>query len=392
MLRILVISDFHSFSKPRSPHSKKPAPSHFTIKTVPGGPDVPGDLFRHLADQKIEADVVACCGDIVDRTDTGALDGAWAFARKVQDAVKAKHLLICTGNHDVDSRGTTGAYSPFETLKLLSPTYPSAAGDDANVYWSNNYFIREDSDARFLVLNTCSAHGYKKSEEFGIFERHTAKVLDVLQKRPRLPINVCVCHHHPHRHGEHDLGDHDDMRNGQTLLDGLSKAEAGQWLIIHGHKHHAKLSYAQGNSFSPVVFSSGSLSARLYEKLQDHARNQYHLITIDTALVKKYRRLVGRYQSWSWFPLIGWRDAGDSEGLPARGGFGFRDVLTLWQDVRLALQPGRNRWADIVDQFEPVAFLIPADLAYFISLLEADGVKIEYDSNVGTRTIASLII
>lgn len=71
MLRILVISDFHSYSKPHSPKSKKPAPSHFTIKSVPGGADVPADLFKHLEEQKIEADVVACCGDIVDKTDMG---------------------------------------------------------------------------------------------------------------------------------------------------------------------------------------------------------------------------------------------------------------------------------------------------------------------------------
>jgi hypothetical protein len=388
-ISILVISDFHACLKPRA--TQKAAPSYFIVGPTRGEFDAPNDLIRQLETQKTKADVVVCCGDIIDKTDVRALNDAWSFAHRIRTIVGATQLLISTGNHDVDSKGKTKGYSPFEKLKCLKPQYPSQDEAEYTLYWARNYFIRTEQKARYVVLNTCSSHGYKKGEKHGIFSPDTEHLLGVLKSDTPRALNICVCHHHPHRHGEHGLGDHDDMVNAQALLDALSRFDCGQWLIIHGHKHHARITYAQGNSFSPIVFSSGSLSARLYPQLEQHARNQYHLIKIDLEEIAKYKRLVGLYRSWSWFPGTGWREAGNAEGLPHQGGFGYRDVAGLTDRIRHNLPTGKHFWNDILTNFAEIKYLIPSDFEYFLHILQSEGIQAEYDESLGKKRIISLI-
>lgn len=392
-LSILVISDFHACCNPPSGRSRRESPSYYIVNGGRGGRDVKKDFLGQLAAEKTNVDVVVCCGDLIDRTDTNALGDAWSFANEVKNAVSASHLLVSTGNHDVDWKGTTDSYLPFEKLKgLESPKYPTTDETERHSYWSQHYFIRDIDEARFVVLNSCSGMGYK-NHDFGLYAPEMEQVIKDLRRKPdRKPINICVCHHHPHRHGEYGLGEEDDMRRGQLLTDALSDFDLGQWMIIHGHKHHPKISYAQGSTFSPIVFSAGSLSARIWDKIQNVARNQYHLLTFDIPKVRHYKRLVGTYKSWSWFPMTGWRQAAASEGLPAEGGFGCRDIHSLVDAVSRSIPEGQARsWHDVVAENEQIKYLIPSDFEYFLRLLSAEGIGLDDERKLGKTSIKQLI-
>lgn len=392
-LSILVVSDFHACCNAPRGKSRRESPSYYIVNGGSGRWNVRKDFLDQLVAEKTKADVVVCCGDLIHKTDTNALGDAWSFANKVKEVVSATHLLVSTGNHDVDWKGTTEAYLPFEKLKGLdSPKYPSADEAERQSYWSQHYFIRDVGDARFVVLNSCAGMGHK-GQDYGLYPPEMEQVIKDLRGKPdRKLINICVCHHHPHRHSEYDLGEGDDMRRGQILTDALSDFDLGQWMIIHGHKHHPKISYAQGNTFSPIVFSAGSLSARIWDKIQNVARNQYHVLTFDTHKVNRYKRLVGTYKSWSWFPNIGWRQAAESEGLPAEGGFGCRDIHALVEAVSRSIPTGHTKsWHDVVLENEQIRYLIPSDFGYFLRLLKAEGIGLDDERALGKAVIKQLI-
>ena len=66
------------------------------------------------------------------------------------------------------------------------------------------------------------------------------------------------------------------MVNGSLLLSLLERF--GFQLVVHGHKHHPKLSYAAGGGASPAVLASGSLAAIATPILATNARNLFHLV------------------------------------------------------------------------------------------------------------------
>jgi hypothetical protein len=65
---------------------------------------------------------------------------------------------------------------------------------------------------------------------------------------------------------------------GQFLLDLLAYDSNGDWVVLHGHKHCPKISYAAGGVTSPIVFSCGSIGAKLYPELNGNVRNQWYLL------------------------------------------------------------------------------------------------------------------
>ena len=108
------------------------------------------------------------------------------------------------------------------------------------------------------------------------------------------------------------------MTNGSLLLELLGSGEFGRWLVVHGHKHHPKLTYASGGAASAVIFSAGSLSVDIQHELQGHSRNQFYLIDLPLNEIAK-GRFVGRIEAWDWTNGRGWIPAGPSSGLPSSG-------------------------------------------------------------------------
>jgi hypothetical protein len=151
----------------------------------------------------------------------------------------------------------------------------------------------------------------------------------------------------------------------------LGQGLYGEWLIIHGHKHHPKLSYAAGGQSAPIVFSAGSLCAQLYAELGTLARNQFYLIDLPHALYGRYG-FVGTFQAWDWNTGLGWRRANPSgSGLPGYGGFGFRGNLQLIAaQTATEVSTGAVDWNALRQKIPQLDFLLPSDLGTLLQILE----------------------
>jgi hypothetical protein len=188
-----------------------------------------------------------------------------------------------------------------------------------------------------------------------------------------------MCHHHPQQHVEIEAEDYGAMRGGHRLLHILGS----NWLVVHGHKHHPKIEYAQGSGDSPVILSAGSLCAVIYSTLQTLARNEFHLVTFSLDDIERYG-LVGRVQSWDWAFGEGWAPSRSGSGLPYQCGFGVRtDLRSLAQEIAAIVPPaGYMNWAELCLAKPQIEFLIPQDqvklrkhlrLNHKIEVLDLDG-------------------
>jgi hypothetical protein len=214
-------------------------------------------------------------------------------------------------------------------LKALTPSFPLGDDRSDDRYWARAYVIKDTDSFRLVLLNSSAYHGNTPTEKnHGRIDKQT---LDDLKRdltmRGKREINILLCHHHPHQHSELGLGEDDVMKQGQLLLDLLGSGQHGRWLVIHGHKHHPKISYAAGGGGSAIVFAAGSLCSTLYPELQTVARNQFYLIDIDPDECSG--GLMGRVRAWDWASGIGWIRGKDDSGLPAHCGFGLRSDPSL---------------------------------------------------------------
>jgi hypothetical protein len=384
-LKIAIASDLHAFSDA----AVTPRPSHLYT----GDPEdnwrrhpISG-LFK-LIDQhaststKLSADLLLCPGDLGDKADPLGIKYAWSAMEKLRAKLNADILIGTTGNHDVDSRFKHHGFDPLDTLKTLDPPYPLPDDTRNNHYWSKHYSVIEDTRYRLVVLNSSAFHvGSAMETANGRISTTTlSQIASFLEQRPPAPANILLCHHHPQQHSELDLGDYDWMKEGQQLLDLLGTGQFGHWLIIHGHKHHPKLSYASGSSASPIVLSAGSLSAALYPLLAIQVKNQFYLLSIDLEMCSAYG-LAGSGLSWFWSGSDGWLPSGTGAGLPAVFGFGYRgDLVHLALRVSQQVTQRIAEWESLTQKIQELNFLIPSDLKALSFILQRSHKKrIEFD-------------
>jgi hypothetical protein len=259
-------------------------------------------------------------------------------------------------------------------LQALKPPFPFADEKLNDRFWARNFAIIARPNYRIVSLNSSAFHGEGPDElKHGRISEFTLDALrEALHGSPSPPLNILLCHHHPQQHMELQLGEYDVMRSGQLLLDLLGSGEIGQWLVIHGHKHHPKLCYAAGGSMAPLVFSSGSLTASLYAELQTRARNQFYILTFPLELFNKLG-LVGSFTAWDWAVGKGWVPAAEQSGLPHHGGFGCSEPIKVLAN-RVADKVGDTpiAWNTIVDACPELAFVLPVDQRLLIKALVQD--------------------
>jgi metallophosphoesterase superfamily enzyme len=379
--KIAVASDLHAFVE-LAENQKRP-PSHLAVSgndSQPGHQPIAG-LISIIQELHLDADLLLCPGDLGHKARPEAIKYAWEQLHRIKEGLGAKLLVASTGNHDVDSRYEFNNPDPLQILKDLKPSYPLPEENLNDKYWARDFVLVQDHQYRLVVLNSSAHHGKREHEE-----NHgsiTATALQLLklkleQSDPKL-INILLCHHHPQPHSELKLGQADMMDDGQLLLDLLGSGRYGRWLVIHGHKHHPKVTYAAGGCCSPVVFGAGSLCAELYLELQTGTRNQFHLITLNTAEMAKHG-LVGRIESWIWAVGIGWEPAPEGSGLPRECGFGFRGDLTLLAHLvnsKIPAPPAKLEWRGLTLEVPELRFLLPQDYRVLKERLKELGVGIE---------------
>ena len=162
------------------------------------------------------------------------------------------------------------------------------------------------------------------------------------------------------------------MAGGKRLLHVLGSGHCGQWIVVHGHKHHPKLEYAQGSGDSPAILSAGSLCACIYSTLQTLARNEFHIVKVVQEEVERLG-LVGRVFSWDWAFGDGWARARAGSGLPYQCGFGYRvHGKALASAIAAKVVPGFVDWSELCQQIPEIEFLVPQDMAKLFRHLKRD--------------------
>lgn len=382
-LRIAIMSDLHAAPKGGDAASGEvklfsdDAGSANTAHPMKG-------LHALIKSNGLRADFVLCPGDMTNKASSTALNYVWAGLHEVRDLMCAKSVLATVGNHDVDSRGHADDAFPREALMKLEPPFP--AGDEhlSDKYWAHGYYIQDfdigaAGSVRFLVLNSCWLHEARDELHRGVLTTYTLeRIKEELTGLPKAKVNIAVCHHHPHSHSELGLGADDVIKNGQSLLDIL--AERDHWLVVHGHKHHAKVEYAKGQVFQAVVFAAGSFSGRLEGSNNLVSKNHFHVVEIDC----DRSELAGRISSWSWVPGLGWEQSapGSKTGFPCQTGFGYRgSIPELASNIVASLGTALvMKWPSLQLNAPEVQHLMPKQFSVLTQLLQDDhGVKVLFD-------------
>jgi Icc-related predicted phosphoesterase len=376
-LRLFVVSDLHAFDGSQK-HDREP--SFFDIsKPENSGAENPIRDLKTLiaANGGIKADFLICCGDLGDKAVPGATERAWKELQELGKLLETKQIITTVGNHDVDSRHQHNDHDARGVLLELAPGFPFADESHNCHFWTHHFVTFNDpiANVRFVVVNSSAYHG-EKVDEYAhgrVSERTMKRLKASLEKENRFPLNILICHHHPHKHSELKLGDYDDMRGGYELLNLIDSAKFGPWIVFHGHKHHPKISYAQGDSSTPVIFSAGSCAAIPGPDLLGHARNQVYLVHLK--IPNEFStNCCGEFISWDWMPGRGWDLSQIGSGLPDRGGFGYRgDIGELAVKISTDF-PSGGKWRDVEAKMPVLLNLLPSDSRKLRSIL-----KSEYD-------------
>lgn len=390
-MRILVVSDIHAYSRPREDGSK---PSY--VKAGDTADTSPTSSFERLLQtgQIPKPDIVISPGDLSDQADQAGLNFAWTFLQRLV-AHSAKGLLLATaGNHDVDSRYKATESDAKGMLLDLKPAYPVLAPSTTTLdlerveltYWARNFYIVSCGPCRFVVLNSSAYHGAgsENSElEHGRISRFTLRMMrDTLQQEDAkraaegsLPyLNVLLCHHHLEKDGSIEDPDRSQMIGAHALVSHMATGENGRWLVVHGHRHRARL-FQAGGITGPMVLSAASFGATRDRDYENTSPNQAHLIDLDFEAMRDHSLYpAGRIITWTWQPGMGWlSDRYMGGGLPPVTGFGFQgsvDLLARTIASEVAGKPPHS-WTAICKRHPTAAFLPYDQLSYLMNVLRS---------------------
>jgi hypothetical protein len=200
----------------------------------------------------------------------------WGFIQEIAKSLSAGTVVPTLGNHDVLSRKPSD--DPFKLAKnLSSPKFPISSEELSDLFWSRGFFSIENDQWRVLAVNSVMSHNNEISEKRGLITtKQLGDISSYLEAMGPKSVQIAVCHHHPLLHEDIGLGTDDVMENGGLLLQLL--AERGFSLLIHGHKHHPKLTCVN----ALPVFAAGSFSAGMTSGLASRTRNLFHFISPNT--------------------------------------------------------------------------------------------------------------
>lgn len=374
-VHIAIASDLHVHDE-----EGDNSPSHLRVGAEEGNParhPIVG-LRKLVETNRLKADLLLCPGDLGDKASRNGIQYAWKMLHQLKEWLSAPDLLATVGNHDIDSYGKSSDFDPRGYLQSLTPLFPIDSEREYDRFWSRHFTIFSTNSIRVVILNSSAFHGYdlrghKDEHQHGRISDFTREQLKhSLDTSPQKLINVLMCHHHPHQHSELNLKEHDVMHGGQGLLDLLGCGDYGEWLVVHGHKHHPKISYAAGSSSSPIVFAAGSLCANLFKTVQASARNQFYLLCFDLNELEQ-KGLVGTFRAWDWIADTGWVQASSGSGLPASGAFGSRpNAKQLARKISTIVTDPIIKWSDLVIACPEVMHVLPSDLKLILKLLRTN--------------------
>jgi calcineurin-like phosphoesterase family protein len=388
-IRFAVVADLHAFDPAHVDAGKEPSWLR-TDESQCSERDHPfKNLFVFLEKHKIEADYLLCCGDMGNQSHPTSQHYAWSRLRELRVALKAKRLIGTAGNHDLDSRGKYSDNDPKGLLQSFND-FPTNDELESNHYWSKNYVILNCDGVRLVVLNSAAFHGYggkdfeTEYERGRVSDRTIEALLKDLKAEGAQVSNILLCHHHPLRLNFPGETESSEMVDGDKLLNSLSEADLGDWMVIHGHKHLPRLLYGSGSTGSaPIIFSAGSFSTRKFPVSTVENRNDFYVVEVQVPDNKVAAPMVGQIFTWSFSYGIGWRIPGASGGIPHRAGFGHRvHPSEVAAKIRLIMEEegaGFIRWEKVAAALPELQHLMPEDQRRALTALESQGVRISFD-------------
>ncbi len=379
-LKIAVLSDLHAYDHLNDNESYPPSYLCTTAPEDQTDHHPIASLIKLIDVEQIQADILMCCGDMGDKARPAGIKYVWDKLHYIKTKIGANILAVTAGNHDVDSRFKYTEYDAKGLLQSLVPQFPLEDEAQNNKYWARNFVILTEPDYRLVILNSSAYHGAKEAEfEHGRIAPRTVEALkaeleQLEQDHPR-QVNILLCHHHPHKHGDIEDADYSVMDGAPKLLQLLESGEYGNWIVIHGHKHHPRICYAAGGSSAPIIFSAGSFSATLYPDISTQVRNQFYLIEFPLSeLPTLGLGLAGTFKAWDWSKGRGWLRASQRSGLPSIGGFGNRgNVDTIASSIATFFDSEADpwiTWEEVTTSFPTLRFLLPNNLEIVLKRLE----------------------
>lgn len=388
-LRVLILSDLHFCSMEDQTES-------WLVHDKPGDMPIWSQLIDLLKANKERIDLILCPGDITTRACSKSLEVAWEHLNALRSELDVPVLAVATGNHDIASRPIKPGKPEHrieqycdltENLKLLSPPYPlsDSARTDENYhtdcrikYFGADFVIHETEAYRLIVLNSCSRHR-DDSLEFnrGSLGKAAAKWLEkelkTMDFKEPSKINLLICHHHPIKHTD-KYSQYDEMYDGSILMDLLNRY--GNWIVIHGHKHHARLVYSGAGNKRTPVFSAGTLSAHT-DSLGPEFKNQFYIMNIE---MQDKRGPRGRLEVWNWSPNDFWQKSTRLDDRVFTGvGFGFNGHISDLADQiddHLPILVGK-KWTELENEIPDLRYLVPSDYEQLIEELEERNIELD---------------
>lgn len=395
-IRLAVISDLH-YRRHASDLICRPA-----IASQGAHADPMDALLKKIREapspaEKICADYLLCPGDITDRAGAEPFHQAWGRLKELKDALGCQHIIASTGNHEVDSRAGEEQDQPgnveveSDPLKMLQrlQDYPSTAlmdNDRRWVYWGRGYEFIELPDTLILIINSSHYHWTTRAVEY---ERGRIGdvALDSLRDEIGKFVNtnknrafIALLHHHPIPHQDLDveLGKI-EMSNGSRLIQLLADTDV-HWLVVHGHKHHARLITAQGAYARPVVFAAGSFGAQLDGALATKTRTQFYIVNLQIEDQSVSPKVTGSISAWSWSGTDWARSTKVVHGLPDGCGFkipelDLQDLANKVHTYLLGNDSAFANWSEAACAVPDLKHLMPDQIKRLKRIFEAKGIK-----------------
>jgi len=361
MVKIAVLSDLH-------PVFESDDEDSFFVIDKPSNPSTSpiAGIFSLIKESNVKADILVCAGDIGNRGCPSKFKHGWEFVNQLKVEIGASELIAVPGNHDHDSRNIYHRFSRTHGMQMSEPPFPSNDDLENTSFWAWHWATREVGNIAFHMVNSSAYHGVGSEEKHGrIADSTIERLMDSVRSSGNVPrTNIVVCHHHPNRIDTIGYPDYEAMENGAALLEEIDKAESDEWLIIHGHLHFPRLRYASSSGNGrPVVFSAGSFSGPLDNLYHEGIANQFYLLELEDPS-EETPSIRGKFQSWDWYPRLGWIPARSDNGLPANGGFGFRgDEMDLAESIVSLLESQPEVAGEIIyRQIPDLSYVTPKDL------------------------------
>jgi len=345
---------------------------------------------KYLFELDENIDYIICAGDISNKACSRGFEKGWVFLNKLKDDIGAKGLICVPGNHDHQSRANSEVFSPKHNLQFIDPKFPTKNFKKNTNFWAWNWCALEEDSFNAFLINSSAYHGYgdKEYEKGRVSVETSNQIVEFINsdKFNKKPFNLLLCHHHPYKMEHVDSRpDVESMEYGSYLVRELHETGSGAWLVVHGHRHFADITYAQSSTDTPpLVLSAGSFSAKLYPEIEKKTSNQFYLLEIDLAKTEERDKLIGQFSTHECPYPCHWQPS-TSDNLPAKGGFGSDMTGRMISNKIRELINDDNPFLESTE-LEPfrerVENLMPTGFKDLIKSLENHGLSVETQSNM----------